>query len=144
MNDTLPMREQAAERIRDELVLTLRELDRRRHAAVDLRHQVQTHRTLVLELGLGVLGVAALGVVLKAWGARRAHSPEALRRKRLEGLRRAWEHPERLASPSEDRPLSEELARRILTLFILAVASRAAQGLAARVLPQGRSAEQAR
>jgi hypothetical protein len=137
VSDTTSLRrhEQAADRIRDELLLTLAELDRRRHAAVDLRRQVRSHRQPLLLAGGAVLGLAVLSAALKARAVRRRHRPEVVMHRRLEGLRRAWEHPERLATRAEDKPLPQELTERVLTLFVMALATRAARGFAVRLLP---------
>jgi len=54
--------EKAADRIRDELFVTLRELDRRREEALDVRHQLVYHQREVewVAAGLGVLLIALM------------------------------------------------------------------------------------
>lgn len=50
-----------ADRLRDEFLVTLRELDRRRHRAMDIRGLVREHRRVLVAAGAGL---AALVVVI--------------------------------------------------------------------------------
>lgn len=85
----------AADRARDELVVTIKELDRRREAALDVRGQLLRHQTLVVTAAtvaaIAVLGGVVYGVLHAS--RRRRRLPAT----RVRSLLRAWEHPERLA-----------------------------------------------
>jgi len=114
--------EAAADRIRDELLTTLKELDRRRLSATDLRYQLATHRRAVLLAAAGVFGIGTLsGTVLLFRAARRRRARFGAR---VKAVRRAWKHPERLASRSANRPALSALARRLAFALGSALGSR--------------------
>ncbi len=135
MSDALEQHEQAANRIRDGLNRTLQELDWRLHVATDLRFQLMTHRGLVAVIGGGAVALLAVGLTLEALRERRARRPWVLRRRRVEGFKRAWRHPERLASRARERPLPAALGRRVVRASFGAFVSRIARRTARRVLP---------
>ncbi|HYO56135.1 MAG TPA: hypothetical protein VEU50_25460, partial [Archangium sp.] len=87
--------EQTADRLRDELLLTLEELDRRRERAMDVRYQVRhaidKNRDVLLTAGGVALVLAVVGVGYSGWRAR--HREELLWKHRAQAVRRAWEHP---------------------------------------------------
>jgi hypothetical protein len=85
-----------ADRLRDEFLVTLRELDRRAHRAMDLRGLLRDNRRVVIAAGAGLAAVVAviIGTKLALSRSRRARLPELRRR----ALRRAWERPERIAA----------------------------------------------
>lgn len=134
MNETRDQIERSADRIRDELLVTLKELDRRRHLATNLRYQLERHGGLVLGIGLGsvlVLGTW-MGLVFLRRRSRRRHRFE----RRMEGMRRAWRYPERLASRATDAPSPLQLGRKVGTTFLLALGTRLARKAAAGLVPE--------
>lgn len=132
MSESRQQIETTADRIRDELLTTLRELDRRRHEATDLKHQVEAHADFLLAVGLGGAALLGIGLGIAAW-RRKTRRRYALKR-RVEGMLRAWEHPERLASRAKDRPLPSELGRKLVLTFAGAVATRLAKQFAEGLL----------
>ena len=134
MNETRQNTELAPDRIRDDLLLTLKELDRRRHQAMDLSYQLEQHPGLLLGTGVGVSLVAG------AWvGVAVLHHRSRRRRRfqrRVRGLVRAWKHPERLALRPPPPLLPAQLGRRLATAFILALGNRLARRLATRLIPE--------
>ncbi|MFP2959083.1 hypothetical protein ACLEPN_14870 [Myxococcus sp. 1LA] len=125
--------EETADRIRDELMLTLAELDRRRERALDLRYHAQQHRTELMAAGAALLTVVGLGVGYAIYRAR--HRDEILRRKRRKALTRAWEHPDRLASSAEQRPLGAELGRKLVLIFASTLATAVARNAVVTLVP---------
>ena len=129
--------EHTADRIRDELLLTLEELDRRRERALNMRYQVARHRYLLMMGGGAVLVLFGVGMGVSIWRAR--HRQELLARKRREAMRRAWRHPDRLASKAEQRPLSVELGRKLILIFGTALASQVAKSSVRTLVPERRA-----
>jgi hypothetical protein len=128
--------EKAADRIREEFLLTLQELDRRRDHAFDVKYQVSQHRDAVVIAGsaLALLTLTGVGVALY----RRRHRQERLFKKRLEGMKRAWSHPERLASSREEKPLAIEMGSKLVVIFGTALAtSLAKRSVSSLVPPRG-------
>lgn len=128
--------ERTADRIRDELLLTLEELDRRRERVMNVRYQATQHRDLLVAAGAAVLVLAGAGVGYAIYRAR--HRDELLRRKRRKALERAWNHPERLANTAEDRPLSTELGRKLVMIFATSLASAVARNSMRTLVPARR------
>jgi hypothetical protein len=124
--------ERTADRIRDELLVTLRELDHRRHEATDLKLQVRRHAPLLVGVAFVLSALAAGTAVLVAWRVR--NSPVKAR-KRIAGLRRAWRYPERIATRAEQRPFGVELARRLGMAAAVALGSQLVRRGAERLLP---------
>jgi hypothetical protein len=128
--------EKAADRIREEFLLTLQELDRRREHAFDVKYQATQHRDGLVIAGSAVALLALAGVGVGLY--RRRHREERLFKKRLEGLRRAWSHPERLATSREEKPLAVELGQKLVVIFGTALAtSLAKRSVSSLVPPQG-------
>lgn len=134
MSDTRQQIESTADRIRDELLVTLRELDRRRHMATDLRFQVEKHIGLILLLGGGTLAIAG-GLTTVAMVRRRYRRRHGVQR-RLDGLIRAWKHPERIASHADEAPVAVELGRRLALAFAIALGTRLVRQLARQLVPE--------
>jgi len=85
-----------ADLVRSRLHATLTALDKRRHDALDVPLQISKHLGIVAGIAaLTVAGAVVVGFVRAASAARRR------RRARWQLLRRAWEHPERVAQPEE-------------------------------------------
>jgi hypothetical protein len=132
MSSTLEQTEKTADRIRTELLSTLGEIDRRRRRATDVRYQVATHLPLLLAAGAVLAGVVAVSVGVRRV---RAHSRRTIGlRDRLEAFIRAWEHPKRVATRANDRPLPAELLKKIALIFAGAFASRLARVSSRRVI----------
>lgn len=133
MSDPREKVEEAANRIRKELMVTLSELDRRRDQALDPRYQLQQHMNLVL----GAAGAVAVGTgAVIGWGLyRRNTAAERLRRERKLAFRRAWQHPERVATRAKERPAPQELLRKLSMIFALAFGTQLAKRAALKLIP---------
>jgi hypothetical protein len=125
--------ERTADRIRDELRVTLRELDHRRHEATDLKLQLRRHAPLLVTAAAVFIALAAGTAFLVAMRIRNraAHATK----RRIAGLRRAWDYPELIASQAERRPFGVELARRLGMAAAVAAGSQLVRRGAARLLP---------
>ena len=126
--------EHTADRIRDELLLTLEELDRRRARAMDVRYQLSSHRDMLKMAGGAALMLVGVGVGVSIWRAR--HRQELLAKKRRKAMERVWTHPERVAASAESRPLSVELGRKLVLIFGSALASSIAKSSMQALVPQ--------
>lgn len=133
MSDAREQANQAADRVRDDLLTTLKELDRRRLQATDWRYQVQAHQGALLAAATVVVGVVAVGIGLAV--ARRQIAKHRHVQRRWEALGRAWKHPERLATRAEDAPGFQKLLRKALLAFGVALASRAGKRAAVSMVP---------
>ncbi|MEO8585167.1 MAG: hypothetical protein ABI584_03320 [Acidobacteriota bacterium] len=49
---------------REELGMYISELDRRRHAALDVKHQIRTHPRVVIGVGVAIVAAAAGGLAM--------------------------------------------------------------------------------
>lgn len=129
--------EKTADRLRDELLLTLAELDRRRERAMDVKYQLRQllehNRALLFKAGSAVLGLTVVGLGYSWWRAR--HREELLWEHRRRALRRAWEHPDRVASSAEERPLAIELGRKLVLIFGTALATALAKNAVQSLVP---------
>ena len=130
-----PMAEKTADRLRDQFLVTLRELDRRRQRAMDVRGLLRENRRALVAAGA------------RCWSRPRRRSrrraplrrfrDRRLPRRRLEALSRAWENPDRVAIDAD------RLRRRLgLVLTLVKIAAVAAgSGLVRRkfqrALPSG-------
>jgi hypothetical protein len=135
--------EKTADRLRDELLLTLEELDRRRERALDvryqLRHAVEQNRDLLIKAGGVALGLLVVGVGYSWW--RQRHREEILWKHRRQALRRAWEHPDRLASRAEERPIGFELGRKLVLIFATTLATAMAKSAVKTLVPPADSGQ---
>ncbi|WP_338863157.1 hypothetical protein [Myxococcus stipitatus] len=125
--------EATADRIRDELLLTLEELDRRRGRMLDVRYQVRQHSGALVAAGAVALVLVGAGVGFAVYRSR--HRAEVLRRKRRKALQRAWEHPDRLASKAEQRPVGVELGRKLILIFATTLATAVAKNSVQTLVP---------
>lgn len=94
MPEALEQTARVADRARGELLATVKELDRRRRLALDLKYQAQKHLSLVLMVAAVSVAVGAAMVVTTT---RRRNRKARTRRERIRGLVRAWNHPQRIA-----------------------------------------------
>jgi hypothetical protein len=130
-----PMAEKTADRLRDQFLVTLRELDRRRQRAMDVRGLLRENRRALVAAGAGL--AAVIVVVVGTSIALRRFRDRRLPRRRLEALSRAWENPDRVAIDAD------RLRRRLgLVLTLVKIAAVAAgSGLVRRkfqrALPSG-------
>lgn len=129
--------EHTADRIRDELLLTLEELDRRRDRMMDIRYQAERHRDLLMGVAITAAVLTGVGLGVAVWRAR--HRQQILARHRMKAVKRAWQHPDRLASSAEQRPLPVELGRKLVIIFASALATRIAKNSVQTLVPQRRA-----
>ncbi|MCE9670966.1 hypothetical protein LY474_24460 [Myxococcus stipitatus] len=133
--------EQTADRIRDELLLTLEELDRRRERMLDVRYQARQHRGALVAAGAVAMVLVGAGVGLALYRSRRRE--QLLRKKRRKALQRAWEHPDRLASTAEQRPMGVELGRKLVLIFATSLATAVAKNSVQTLVPARRGPSEA-
>jgi hypothetical protein len=127
--------ERVADRLREELLLTLREIDRRRHQAFDLQAQLAMHRQQLMTAGGVIAGGLGLLLGAVAWRVHHNHQPEVQRRRRVEGLRRAWRHPERLARKKKQHSLAAQALNKVALTLAVTFGVQLAKASAARLLP---------
>jgi drug/metabolite transporter (DMT)-like permease len=91
-----PQVARTADRLRDEFLVTLRELDRRAHRAMDVRGLLRDNRRVVIAAGAGLAAVVVviIGTSVALSHSRHSRLPEL----RMHALRRAWDRPDRIAS----------------------------------------------
>ncbi len=125
--------ERTADRLREEFLITLRELDRRRHRAMDVRTLVRDNRRVLLAAGAGLaaLVIVVVGVTVALTRTRRTR----MDRRRLEGFRRAWENPDRLATRAEDMPRPLGILLNLLKVAVVAAGSQIIRRTVQRSLP---------
>lgn len=130
--------ERTADRIRDELLLTLEELERRRERVLDVRYQASRHQDLIVGAAIAAGVVTVIGLGVAVWRAR--HREQILARHRFKALQRAWQHPDRVASSAEERPLPVELGRKLIVIFASALATNIARNSVQSLVPRQRTA----
>ena len=108
-----------ANRVRGKLLDAVEQLERRGHAALDLRRQIRGHWRLVAILG-GLLMVSTGGVVALAF-QRASHAAQRRRRARWILAKALWSHPER--SLQERRPFWFDAARSAMLAALTSVVS---------------------
>jgi hypothetical protein len=126
---------QTADRLRDGLLVTLRELDRRAHRAFDVRTLLRENRRVVIAAGAGLVAVVVVIIGASAAVSRSRDSRANARRR--QGLRRAWDHPERLAPRSSVPPVAGTMVS-LLAIVGLAAGARLLRRRVQRALPPGR------
>ena len=126
--------EKTADRIRDELMLTLEELDRRRDRVTNVRYQVSRHHDLIMGAAIAALVVTSVGVGVAVWRAnyRRHHMAQ----RRMTAVKRAWNHPDRLATRAEQRPFAVEMGKKLIMIFGTALATNIAKSSVQGLVPQ--------
>ncbi|OJH41362.1 hypothetical protein [Cystobacter ferrugineus] len=129
--------ERTADRLRDELLLTLEELDRRRERALDIKYQarqlLERNRQTLLAVGGVALAVIAVGAGFSWWNERR--QARIVWERRGRALRRAWAHPDQVASSAKEQPLALELGRKLVFIFGSALASALAKNAVSTLVP---------
>lgn len=129
--------EKVADRVREDLLLSVRELDRRRKDALDVRKQVAKHPWVVVGVSVGLLLAVGGGLGL-AWYQREAIRRRRLRNRRIERFRalgRLWKHPDRIANLAPRRPLPAEVGGKAASALAGALASQLGRQLVSRLAP---------
>lgn len=116
-----PVAEKTADRLRDQFLVTLRELDRRRQRAMDLKGLVRDNRRVLIAAGAGLAAVIVI-VVGTSTALRRVRARH-LPRRRLEALSRAWENPERVAARGDRLPRKLGLLLTVLKIGVVVAGS---------------------
>ena len=124
-----------ADRLRDGFLITLRELDRRRHRAMDVRTLMQDNRRLLLAAGAGLTALVVVIVTTSVALARSRRSRMVERRMRA--ARRAWENPDRIASRAAVVPAAGILVT-LLKVAALAAGAQLLRRTVQRALPSGK------
>jgi hypothetical protein len=129
--------ERTADRLRDELLLTLEELDRRRERAFDVKFQarqlLERNRETLIAVGGTALAVLAVGMGYSWWNERRRS--RVVWERRGQALRRAWTHPDQVASASKQQPFALELGRKLVLIFGTALATALAKNAVETLVP---------
>lgn len=117
--------EKTADRLRDDLVITLRELERRREVTLDVRAQISEHPDVLtrVALGLGLLTLVGMGVAVFRYRGR----DERRSRDRWRAVRRVWDHPERVATRAAEPPVGTALLKKAAIAFLTTLAVQAAK-----------------
>jgi len=130
--------EKTADRIRDELMLTLEELDRRRERVTNVRYQASQHQELIKAAAIAAIVVTGVGVGVALWRSRyRRHH---LAERRVKAVRRAWDHPDRLATRASQGPFAVEMGKKLIMIFGTALATSIAKSSVQSLVPQPRKA----
>jgi hypothetical protein len=127
--------EKTADRLRDQFLITLRELDRRRQRAMDVRGLIRDNRRVLIAGGAGLAAVVVIAV-----GARVALGRARARRmpdRRVEALIRAWENPDRVAARERDLPRPLGILLGLLKIAAVVAGSQLLRRTARRALPPG-------
>jgi len=113
-----PQAAKTADRLRNEFLVTLREIDRRAHRAMDVRGLMRENRRVLVAAGAGL---AALVVAIIATSVTLSRSRESrLTERRLRAFRRAWKNPERVAGRRPELPRPLRLALSLVTVAAVA------------------------
>jgi len=130
-----PQVARTADRLRDEFLVTLRELERRGHRAMDVRALLRDNRRVVLAAGAGLAAmvIVILGASVALSRSRHARLPE----RRIEGLRRAWENPDRLATRAVHVPRPLGVLLGLFRVAAVAAGSQLIRRTVQRALPAG-------
>ena len=130
-----PQVARTADRLRDEFLVTLRELDRRAHRAMDVRGLLRENRRVLVAAGAGLAAVVVVIIATSAAISRSFASRPAERR--LDGLRRARKNPERSAQRRAELPRSMRLLAALLALAAVAAGTPLVRRTVRRSLPAG-------
>jgi hypothetical protein len=130
-----PQVARTADRLRDEFLVTLRELDRRRQRAMDVRGLIRDNRRVLLAAGAGLAAVVV--VIIGTSVALSRSRPSRLPEQRMRALRRAWENPERLATRARDLPRPLGILLSLLKMAAIATGTQLVRRGVQRSLPAG-------
>ncbi len=129
--------ERTADRLREEFLLTLEELDRRRARAFDVKFQarqlLERNQDTLLKVGGTALAVLVVGTGLSWWSEHRRS--RVVWERRGQALRRAWRHPDQVASASKKQPFLLEVGRKLVLIFGTALATALARNAVQTLVP---------
>jgi len=122
--------EREVDRIRNNIGELIRELNHRRHAALDLRLQFRKHAGRVVLVGAAVMAMIAGGIVLTIARLRRRRSIRVRVSRLRHALRRVAAHPERLGErgPSVPRKIAAAGGSAIASVLGRRLAKRLVSG----------------
>ena len=127
--------QKTADRLRDEFLVTLRELDRRRQRAMDVRGLMRENRRVLIAAGAGL---AAVVVVIIGTSVALSRSRESrLGERRVQSLVRAWENPDLLATRAKDLPRPLGLLFGLLKVAAVVAGTQLLRRAMKRALPAG-------
>jgi hypothetical protein len=127
--------QKTADRLRDEFLVTLRELDRRAHRALDVRGLIRENRRVLVAAGAGL---AAVVVVIIGTSVALSRSRESrLGVRRVQSLVRAWENPDRIATRAKDLPRPLGLFLGLLKVAAVAAGAQLVRRAVKQALPAG-------
>jgi hypothetical protein len=118
--------EQEVDQIRGNIGGLIRELNHRRHEALDIKLQFRRHAGRVVLVGVAVVALVAGGIALFAARLRRRHSIRARVNRLRTALRRIAAHPERVAerTPTVSRKMMAAGGGAIASAFGKRIAKR--------------------
>lgn len=127
--------QKTADRLRDEFLVTLRELDRRRQRAMDVRGLMRENRRVLIAAaaGLGAVVVVIIGTSVALSRSRDSRLGE----RRVQSLVRAWENPDRIATRANDLPRPLGLLLGLLKVTAMAVGAQLLRRAVRQALPAG-------
>jgi hypothetical protein len=123
--DTL---EQEVDRIRGNIGALVRELNHRRHEAMDLKLQFRRHAGRLVIVGVALVAFVAGGIALAATRLRRRRTIRAKVDRLRTALRRIAAHPERVAERTPNVP------RKLLAAGGGAIAAAVGKRIARRIV----------
>jgi len=130
-----PQVAKAADRLRDEFLVTLRELDRRANRAMDVRGLIRDNRRVVVAAGAGLAAVV-LVIIASSVAVSRSRDSR-LGERRLAGFRRAWDNPERIARRRTELPPPVRILTLLLKISAVAAGTQLLRRTVRRALPAG-------
>lgn len=130
-----PQVAKTADRLRDEFLVTLRELDRRAQRALDVRGLIRDNRRVVIAAGAGLAAVMVV-IIGTSVALSRSRQSRFLER-RIEGLRRARENPDRLATRAQDLPRPLGVLVSLLKVAVLVAGTQLIRRSVRRALSAG-------
>jgi hypothetical protein len=130
-----PQVAKTADRLRDEFLVTLRELDRRRQRAMDVRGLMRENRRVLIAAGAGL--AAAVVVIIGTSVALSRSRESRIGERRLRGLVRAWENPDRIATRARNLPRPLGVLLGLVKVAAIAGGAQLLRRTVRRALPAG-------
>ena len=128
-----PQAAKTADRLRNEFLVTLREIDRRVHRAMDVRGLMRENRRVLVAAGAGLTAVV-VGIIATSVALSRSRESR-LTERRLRAFRRAWKNPERVAGRRPELPRALRLALSLLGVAAVAAGTQLVRSTLQRALP---------
>src|SRR5215470_1381209 len=123
------------ERVRAAFLVMFRLLVRRAKRAMERRVLIAEYRRILFAAGGGLAAVVA---VIIATSVALSRSPDSrLGERRLQGLRRAWENPERIARRRAELPPAARILLGLLKVAAVAAGTQLVRRTVQRALPTG-------